>query len=448
MKSSILTREKSLQPLPANGPLLILGAGISGRGAARLLTQRGYSCRFFDESQQAENCITNVSEIRSGRFSAAVSSPGFGPAHPAIQATHGAAIPIFSEVEIAIVLSETPYIGITGSNGKTTTTALLSHLLQAKGEIAPAVGNIGHCFSDAILDYPEADRFVVELSSYQLERFEPARPAEVALLLNISPDHLERHGTLENYVHAKLNLAQQAKALVYNADDPAFAHLPALFPDLPTLSFGINNPQAQIRWQNGVINTGISLSTSGYRLQGLHNLQNVMAAIGTCRLLGHDPEQINRAVASFSPLAHRLEPLSSIKGVSYINDSKATNEDAVNYALQTFPPGTVHLLAGGIIKSDDLSTLRPLIEKFVIHLYLYGQDRERILAGLGTPENVSLFETMAEALEAAATDARSGETVLLSPMGASFDQFRNFEERGDYFRELVSQLSTEAEENE
>ncbi len=445
MINSTSTRERLLLPLPAESHLLILGAGISGKGAARLLTQHGHHCRFFDEGRQSPDYIRDVSEIKPERFQVAVASPGFGPSHPAILATRAASIPIFSEVEVAIGFCDAPYIGVTGSNGKTTTTALLSHLLQSQGESAPAVGNIGHCFSDALLDYPEADRFVVELSSYQLERFKPARPAEIGLLLNISPDHLERHGSLENYIEAKLNLAHQTEALVFNADDPALAQLPERFPDLPMLSFGINNPQAQIRWQDGVINTGIKLSTQAYQLQGLHNLQNVMAAIAACSLLGHDPARVNQAVASFSPLTHRLEPLSSINGVRFVNDSKATNEDAVSYALQTFPESSVHLLAGGIIKSDDLSGLRPLVEKNVIHLYLYGQDRDRIRTGLGSPDNVSIFETMAEAVQAAATRARSGETVLLSPMGASFDQFRNFEERGDHFRELVSQISATAE---
>lgn len=424
-----------------------MGAGISGQGAARLLVQHGYQCTFFDERQQLSDTVSDPALIRPERFRAVVVSPGFAPTHPAIRAAQAAGIPLFSEVEIAIAHSTAPYIGVTGSNGKTTTTALLAHLLQAQGENALAVGNIGEAFCEALLEQPHPDRFVVEFSSYQLENFEPVRPAAVAVLLNISPDHLERHGTLERYIDAKFNLARQAETLVYNADDPALELLPTILPELPCITFGINNPQAQIQLHDDIINTGIPLSTAGYQLKGEHNLLNVMAALATCRLLGYDPERVNRAVAAFTPLPHRLEPLATINGIAFINDSKATNEDAVNYALKTFPDQSVHLLAGGIVKTDDLSSLRKEYERSVIQLYLFGRDRDRILKGLGNPTNVSLFDSMAEALAAAAATAAPGQKVLLSPMGASFDQFKNFEDRGDHFRELVRQLDVRVERN-
>ncbi len=430
-----------MPPLLPESPVIILGAGISGRGAARLLEQRGRECVFFDEGGGEPGFISAPGDIQADRFDAAVLSPGFAGDHPAIAVLREAGVPLYSEVETAIAACETPYLGVTGSNGKTTTTTLLSHVLQSLGEEAPAVGNIGDSFCDAVLRHPRATRFVVEFSSYQLERFQPARAAAVALLLNLSPDHLERHGSLEAYLDAKLNLARHAESLVYNADDPAFADLPARLPGMHCITFGIDNPRADVRLQEDTIHAGCELSTRNYQLRGRHNLQNAMAVLAACRFLGCDLERANRAIAGFAPLPHRLEPVAEVDGVVYINDSKATNADAVNYALQTFADSSVHLLAGGIIKADDLSDLRAQFERSVIQLYLYGRDRERIQRGLGNPANVSQHETLAEAFAAAAVVAQRDETVLLSPLCASFDQYNNFEERGEHFRELVAQLA-------
>jgi UDP-N-acetylmuramoylalanine--D-glutamate ligase len=353
-------------------------------------------------------------------------------------------ITVWSEVELAYRFMEGRLIGITGSNGKTTTTTLVHHILKTAAVDAILAGNVGTPLISQVASMKSDSIAVVELSSFQLELIETFRP-NVGALLNITPDHLDRHKSMEAYSEAKARLFEnqtELDAAILNADDPA------------AVKFAPKKPQVYWFSRKSVVKQGtyvrakeivfvyqgkeeIVLETDTIPLVGAHNLENVLAAVTMARLAGVTAKYIAQGVRSFAGVEHRLEFVAEIRGVRYYNDSKATNVDATLKALDAFP-GRVLIILGGKDKGSDYTAMQqPLREKAILAL-LIGAAAEKIESQIAGSVAIERAETMSRAVEMAVRAAQPGDTVLLAPACASFDQFQNYEERGKLFKQLVS----------
>jgi len=381
-----------------------------------------------------------------------VVSPGVPVDAPALVQARNLGEPVIGEIELAARFLPGPIIAITGSNGKTTTTTLVGEIMTAGGFSALVGGNIGTpAISLAERAKPETV-IVLEVSSFQLETIQTFRP-KVAVVLNVTPDHLDRHRTFEAYVDAKARIFENQGAADYavlNADDPTCVALAA-------------RTKAQVFWfsrqkevQRGAwVREGTILfrDASGQReimlvseipLKGAHNLENVLAAVCAGVLMGCGPEKIRLAVREFKAVEHRLEFVATIRGVDYYNDSKATNVDATIKALESFP-ANLHLILGGKDKGSDYSVLNDLLRQRVKRVYTIGSAAAKIESQIvsakdGGPEIVPA-ETLENAVHKAHAVAEPGDVVLLAPACASFDQFKNYEHRGQVFKETVKALS-------
>lgn len=375
-----------------------------------------------------------------------IPSPGVPAEDPLLRAAAAAGVTIWSEVELASRFLEGRLIGITGSNGKTTTTSLIAHLLEAAGFPVILAGNIGTPLVGWVERSNEATISVVELSSFQLELISAFRPG-ISLFLNLTPDHLDRHGTLTAYGRAKARIFEnqtERDCAIVNADDAPAA---GLAPRRPRL-FWFSRKQAVeqgafVRGGQIIFRAGgkeeVLLSLSDISLPGAHNLENVLAAALAARLAGAAPAAIARGVRGFAGVEHRLEFAGEKGGVRYFNDSKATNVDATLKALDAFP-GPLLLILGGKDKGSDYTPLRgPLGEKARLVL-LIGAATGKIEEQISGSAPVERAGTIERAVEIAAQRAQSGDVVLLAPACASFDQFQNYEHRGRVFKELVGKL--------
>jgi UDP-N-acetylmuramoylalanine--D-glutamate ligase len=362
-------------------------------------------------------------------LSAVVKSPGVPSQADQIAAARDAGIPVWSEVELAARMLPNPIAGVTGTNGKTTTTELLGAMLRAGGVPCEVAGNVGRPVSE-LAGVVGADAWIAcELSSFQLEDIDTLR-CRVGAILNLTPDHLDRHGTVEEYLRCKLRIFENQEAgdvAVLNGDDPVLRDA-----ELPGRGHRVVVTRAQvgdIDWEHA-------------GLRGDHNLENALVAAAAARAAGADPGGIDRALREFSPLPNRLETVARGGGVEYVNDSKATNPDATIQALTAFPGG-IHLILGGSLKRADYSALAGAVAAAPIAgVYLIGQSGDAIAQALA--ETGVAFErpgTLDAAVRAAAAAARPGETVLLSPACASFDQFRDYEDRGETFRRLAREAA-------
>src|SRR5262245_4917694 len=377
-----------------------------------------------------------------------VVSPGVPLTHPALVRVRARGVPIIGELELAWRAMEADVIAITGTNGKTTTTALTGELLRAQVRPVLVGGNIGTPLSEDALDFPADGIVVAESSSFQLESTALFRP-RVAAVLNITPDHLDRHGSFERYVEAKARiLANQTEAdcAVLNADDPRAAALAARArgrvlwfsrhrQEIPGVFIDKGWIAARL---NGHIERICPVSEVG--LRGSHNLENVLAATACVLWTGMAPEAIRRGIAAFRGVAHRIEHVRTDEGVAYYNDSKGTNVDSTIKALESFTEPVV-LIAGGKGKGQDFAPLGEVARGRVRHAVLIGVDRAQLrgpLARAGAVVEEVL--TMEAAVRAARAAARPGDVVLLSPACASFDMFNNFEHRGDVFKAAVMRL--------
>src|SRR6266481_4409263 len=379
-----------------------------------------------------------------------VPSPGVPADAPLLQAACAEGVTIWSEVELAGRFLQGLLIGITGSNGKTTTTSLIEHILKNAGFSTILAGNIGTPLIARVEQTSDNTITVVELSSFQLELIEKFRP-DISVFLNLTPDHLDRHKTFGNYVTAKVRIFEnqtELDAAVLNVDDPGIV----LYTPKKPQAFGFSRMDkveqgAYLRGDDILIVRGAKeefvMRCGEIPLPGAHNVENVLAAIVAARLAGVDAPTIAKAVKSFAGVEHRLEFVADIREVRYYNDSKATNVDATLKALDAFP-GRILVILGGKDKGSDYTVLQtPLRERAILAL-LIGAAADKIESQIFGSVAIERAGTLDHAVEIASHAARPGDVVLLAPACASFDQFQNYEHRGRVFKDLVRQLEKQA----
>ena len=411
----------------------VLGLARSGLATVRSLVASGAAVTAWDAKEEArvqvegEVSFADPMEIDLAGFDGLVLSPGVPlNTHPIANKARDANVPIIGDIELfALARASLPphkVIGITGTNGKSTTTALLHHMMQVAGLPSLMGGNIGlPILSQQPL--PEGGVYVLELSSYQID-LTHSLDCDVALLTNITPDHLDRYDSFLDYAASKERLFHMQHAdkvsVIAVDDDPCRMIASRIHHRLRRVS--ARNVTDQSRWPS---------------LQGPHNAQNVACAIAACEALGIDAETIERGLATYPGLAHRMERIGEIAGVLYVNDSKATNPTSTAPALGAYP--AIHWLLGGQAKGNDLDACLPHLGN-VVAAYAFGEDGAKLAGLLRGKVGVNEYPALRDAALAAAGVAQAGETVLLSPACASFDEFRDFEHLGDSFREIVAAL--------
>jgi len=416
-------------PLPP-GPWLVVGLARSGLAALDVLSARGEQARGVDRSR-GDDTPAALEHVR-----AVVKSPGV-PAQAAVIATaRERGLPVLGEVELAWRLIPNEFIAVTGTNGKTTTSELIGHIHREAGRPVAVAGNVGTALSSLVGHLAPDATVVCEVSSFQLEDAVEFAP-EGAVLLNLAPDHLDRHGTFEAYTQAKLRVfAHQGN------DDVAVAPLGLGVEDLGgcarRVCFG-DGPQAELSDRAGQLWWADEplLGVEEIGLRGLHNRRNAMAAAAICLARGLEADAVRAALRSFAGVEHRLEEVASLDGVLFVNDSKATNVASTLVALESFDT-PIRLILGGQGKGEDYTPLRAPVAERCAGAYLIGEEAERLAAVVGGER----CGTLERAVDAAASAARPGEIVLLSPACASFDQFEDYEARGRAFKELVAARRT------
>jgi UDP-N-acetylmuramoylalanine--D-glutamate ligase len=375
-----------------------------------------------------------------------IPSPGVPADAPLLEAARGKGITIWSEIELAYRFLKGRLIGITGSNGKTTTTSLVDHILKNAGFSTILAGNIGTPLIGSVDVSREDTVTVVELSSFQLELIDTFRPT-IGIFLNLTPDHLDRHRTMEVYGAAKARIFEnqmEEDAAVLNADDSATIPYAPARPRLYWFSRKERVAQgAYVREEEIVFRHDgteeVVLKRGDIPLAGAHNLENVLAAVVAARIAGAETGAIAKGVRSFAGVEHRLEFVAEIGGVRYYNDSKATNVDATLKALDAFP-GRILVILGGKDKGSDYTLLQKSLREKAILALLVGAAAEKIEKQIAGSVAIEHAENIERAVEIASHAARPGDVVLLAPACASFDQFQNYEHRGRVFKELVRQL--------
>lgn len=445
-----------------NKRVLVVGLGRSGVAAAFFLQEHGAKVTVSDTKSEIQlqgeiaTLLDRGVSIEAGRHGERtfrdqdliVVSPGVPSDQPQLEHARSLGIPVIGEVELAYRFLQGKVLAITGSNGKTTTTTLVGEILSKSGKKTLVGGNIGTPVI-SLAGKSTPDSFVVlEISSFQLETIEQFCPS-IAAILNITPDHLDRHHTFEAYVAAKARIFENQKVGdfgILNADDPACARLKDKvkgslywFSRKQTVENGscVKGDQIVFR-QNG--QETIVLGRGDIQLKGAHNLENVLAAVTVAMLAGCAPEQVRRGVKEFRAVEHRLELVSSINGVTFYNDSKATNVDATIKALESFP-GNIHIILGGKDKGSDYTLLVPLLRERARAAYLIGAAAEKIRSQIHGTTTLVSAGTLERAVRQAFEAAKAGDIVLLAPACASFDQFENYEQRGRIFKELVLSLA-------
>lgn len=446
---------------------IVVGMARSGLAAARFLHSRGAKVTVNDARSEAELVeaeplrASGLSVVGGGHprelFASAdciVVSPGVPLATPAFDWARQAGVEIIGEVELAARFLRGRIVGITGTNGKTTTTSLIGEILGQGGLPVLVGGNIGEPLVSFVDRSRDDDWIVAELSSFQLEAVEQLH-VRVAVLLNITPDHLDRYDSMESYAAAKANILRRQEPVdvaILNADDTRIAAMKALTParivffsTTRALDEGISlRGDRIVARQDGVEQELIGCPD--IPLRGTHNLENVMAALAAGLACGVDPDSMRRTISSFKAVEHRLEFTAEIAGVSFYNDSKATNVDAAIKSLEAFTGG-ITLILGGKDKGSDYRPLRDLMSAKAKAALLIGAAGPAIGAALEGATPLVDSGTIAEAVSHASRHAQPGDTVLLAPACASFDQFDNYEHRGRVFKEIVRSLPPALEEN-
>ncbi len=383
-----------------------------------------------------------------------VPSPGVPADDPFLVGAREKGITIWSEIELAYRFLEGKLIGITGSNGKTTTATLVHHILQSVGVETFLAGNVGTPLISMAEKMTAGTVGVVELSSFQLELIETFRP-DIGVLLNLTPDHLDRHKTIEAYGAAKARLFEnqtELDAVVMNLDDEPSRHYLPKKPQVFWFSRKQGVAQGTCVWDEDIFITRgrekeFVMKRHEIPLPGAHNVENVLAAITAARLAGVDAKSIGEAVRSFQGVEHRLEFVAEILGVRYYNDSKATNVDATLKALDAFP-GRILIILGGKDKGSDYTALRGSLKEKAILALLIGAAADKIESEIRGSVLIERAGTLQRAVETASRKATAGDLVLLAPACASFDQFSNYEERGRAFKQLVRNLREATQETE
>ena len=440
--------------------LVVLGGGESGVGAALLGKEKEYNV-FLSDAGKITKKYKDVlrhneiewedeghTESKILNADIVVKSPGIPDHIPLIQKLNAASISVISEIEFAALFTSANIIGITGSNGKTTTT-LMVHQILSHAELDVAIGgNIGDSFAKQVLN--NNTNYVLELSSFQLDGIEKFRP-HIAIITNITPDHLDRYDyKFENYIASKFRIAMNQTSkdyLIYDSDDEVIvSYLKTHNIQSTLVPFSLTRKVTNGTYleQNNIIiefnNRDIIMPTTTLALEGKHNIKNAMAASTVAHLLKIRNATIRESLEGFQGAEHRLEQVLTINKVQYVNDSKATNVNATYYALESMNTPTVWIV-GGVDKGNDYKALFPFVNEKVKAIICLGKDNEALFDAFGTMvENIIETQSMSEAVQIAYKIATAGESVLLSPACASFDLFENYEDRGHQFKSAVRQL--------
>lgn len=444
--------------------IVVLGAGESGTGAALLAQKEGFAVFVsdfgaiaeqykndlkqagisFEENQHTEERILNADEV--------IKSPGIPDKAPIIKKLNEKKVPIISEIEFAARYTQAKLICITGSNGKTTTTMLTYHILKNAGLRVGLAGNIGKSFAKQVA-FEDYAYYVLEISSFMLDNMYSFR-ADIAVLLNITPDHLDRYDyKMENYVASKFRIIQNQKSsdtFIYCADDEEIRNgMTKLQLNSKTYPFSIEetlDTGAFLEKGQIIINLYhnkqglLTMAITDLALQGKHNIYNSMASGIVAKVLELRNETIRESMGSFTNIEHRLEHVAKISGIDFINDSKATNVNSTWYALESMP-GDVVLILGGVDKGNDYNMLKDLVKTKVKGIVCLGKDNKRIHEAFEDDVEIIVNTFSAnEAVQIAYHLAKKGDTVLLSPACASFDLFKNYEDRGNQFKKAVKEL--------
>ncbi len=444
----------------AGKKVLVVGLARTGIATALFCAERGARVTATEERPEREIAEAAAKLRAAGvalelgghhpetfaRQDLIVPSPGVSPMMPALAAARAIGVPVWSEIELAWRFLRGRLICITGSNGKTTTTSLIGHILETTQFPVQVAGNIGTPLISRVDLSSDASFTVVEASSFQLESISAFRP-DIAVLLNVTPDHLDRHGSIEAYGAAKARMFENQTAedaVVINADD---AVAPQYAPAEPRVFWFSREKRVAsgcyLRGEEIIFRCdgveSVLLERKDIGLRGSHNIENVLAAAAAAKLAGVEPAAIAEGVRTFAGVEHRIEYVATISGVEYFNDSKATNVDATLKALDAFP-GNVLVILGGKDKGCDYKILRKALRSHARLALLIGSAADKIEAELAGVIPVERAETLARAVEIASRRAQPGDTVLLAPACASFDQFENYEHRGRVFKQLVRDL--------
>ena len=442
--------------------MVILGAGESGVGAALLAQQQGYSVFVSDASlinpvfkNELSGSKIDYEEGKHTRekilnADLVVKSPGIPEKNELVKEIRKKGIEIVSEIEFAYMYKgDSKIVAITGSNGKTTTTALVYHIFKHAELDCALVGNIGFSFARQVATEPKKV-YVAEISSFQLDDIKTFRP-DIAILTNITEDHLDRYEyNFENYIKSKFSIIknqQEQDVFIYNADDQItikylnkFLNRTKALPismrkSLPQGAY-ITNAEMHIKWKNEEMN----MSVEDFAVKGKHNQYNTMAAGLSAVVMDIRKEKIRDAVQTFQSLEHRMETVATIKGIEFINDSKATNTNSTWYALESMTKPTI-LILGGVDKGNDYSFIKDLVKEKVKAIVCMGKDNRKIHEAFGNDVELMVnTDNAKDAVQAAFHFADKGDVVLLSPACASFDLFKNYEDRGNQFKEAVKDL--------
>jgi len=445
--------------------VLVVGAGKTGLSTARFLLRRGAEVTVTDSQEKdkldgeldqllkngVRAVLGNYPHVQPGIYDLLVVSPGVPPDVSPVVAAREQGIPVTGELELAYRCARAPIVAITGTNGKTTTTSLVGKIFQAAGRRTLVGGNIGTTLVDVIEGYGPQDMVVAEISSFQLETAQQFRP-RVAVILNIAPDHLDRHGTMENYTAAKARIFARQRPqdfTVLNYDDPRTRALAGQVPGRVIFFSRRHNLEegVLVRGEKIIVRlAGVEsevLDIGELAIPGVHNLENALAAVAAAYVMGVVPVVLAQTLRTFAGVEHRLETVAEINGVRYINDSKGTNPEASIKALEAFDRPIV-LLAGGRNKGSNFTAFARRVREKVRVLVLLGEcadeiERSAREEGFVAVKRVPGFrEAVLEAYRA----ALPGDVVLLSPACASWDMFRNYEERGNLFKSIVQELES------
>ncbi len=428
---------KPRPPLPA-GPFLVVGLARSGSAIARALSERGEEVVGVDRGTPPEaaglagagveiHTDADGSELLA-RVSTVVKSPGVPGEAPVVAAARERGMPVIGELEAAWRMVPNPFVAVTGTNGKTTVTELIGHIWRTAGEPVVVAGNVGTPLASFAGGIDSEATVICECSSFQLEDTEAFAP-ECAVFLNLSPDHLDRHFTLEEYLEAKLRIfANQG-----TGDVAIHPDLSAYVPEIP--GDGRRVPLERV---------DLPVEPSELGLLGAHNIANARAATAAATAMGIDEEAIAEGLRSFTGVPHRLERIAEAGGVLYVNDSKATNVAAAAAALRSFPDRGIRVILGGSLKGGDFSGLSQPVAERTVGAYLIGEAAAQLEHDLQAVHGAEIALVrcgdLATAVRTATADADPGDVVLLAPACASFDAYRDYEERGDHFRRLVEEL--------
>ncbi len=392
--------------------------------------RKNFKCEFGGHSEKLLDCDLLIV------------SPGIPLDIPILKKAKMKNLKFISEIEFGykIKYPASKIIAITGSNGKSTTVSLIHHILKTAGYKSILAGNIGSAFTSFPIEKPGIEFIVLELSSFQLELIEFFK-ADVAAILNITPDHLNRYNNFEEYTLAKFNIFNnqtENDLAIFNLDDNICLKYQNTVKSNKKFFSLKNNADIFFNGKN-IVHNSRDISVQNLLIKGPHNIANIMASILALSPFHLKIEIINKALRTFSPLPHRLEFVAEVNGIKFINDSKATNTESVKYALQSFSK-PIRIIMGGAGKGEDYTVLNPLLKQYAKKIYLVGESRLEMEKAFKSATDIALFDVFQGAVLAAYSDAEKGDYVVLSPACTSYDMFNNFEERGDRFKAIVHEL--------